>query len=395
MHRLGPRPRERGATLIEALVALLAMSLGMLAVVGMQSTLRLHGDTAKQRSEAVRLAQEEMESLRAFVSLDSADGLKAYADIDAALQDAPEPDTRSTHYTIERRVTDTGGLVGFKAVAVVVAWADRQGDNAEVILHSVLPAIAPATSGLLALAAAGLPQTKPLGRLSRVPHPVGDLGDGRSVYKPSAGGARAWIFNNAGGGVTSRCTVLGSTRSETLTVADLDNCETVEGWLVSGVVRFDTDGSVDAERPDGSALDLQMQVTLQGDANAECHDDAPTAPNPAQTHVVYTCLVYRTPGAATEPLRWSGRLSALPVGWAYGSQATAYRLCRYSADHDASGSIANNEHPDAYTDVGEHLLNQNFLVVRGDLACPVDGPAQPQVGDLVNSNTAQHEPGGA
>jgi Tfp pilus assembly protein PilV len=395
MPRTGLPLRERGATLIEALLALLAMSLGMLAVVGMQSTLRLHGDIAKQRSEAVRLAQEEMESLRAFASLDAADGLKAYADIEPELRDAPEPDASNARYTIERRVADEGGLVGFKTVAIDVRWQDRQGETAAVTLYSVLPAIAPATSGLLALAASGLPQTKPLGRLSRVPYPVGDLGDGRSVYKPIAGGARAWIFDNRGGGITSRCTVLGSTRTETLTIADLENCETVEGHLLSGVVRFDTDGSVDAEHPGSSALDLQMQFALQGEASAECHDDAPASPSSAQTSVRYTCLVYRTPGTDGQPLRWSGRLSALPIGWAYGSSAAQYRLCRYSADHDASDSIANNEHPDSYTGVGEHLLNQNFLVVRGDIACPADGPAHPETGDLVDSSTAQHEPSGA
>ena len=54
----------RGVTLIEALVALAVMSFGMLAVVGVQATLRVNGDVAKQRAEAVRIGQEAVERLR-------------------------------------------------------------------------------------------------------------------------------------------------------------------------------------------------------------------------------------------------------------------------------------------------------------------------------------------
>ena len=48
------RPLQRGISLVEALVAMLVMSFGMLAIVGLQATLRLNADVAKQRAEAVR-----------------------------------------------------------------------------------------------------------------------------------------------------------------------------------------------------------------------------------------------------------------------------------------------------------------------------------------------------
>ena len=47
---------QRGATLIEALVALLVMSLSLLAATKLQSWLQLHADLARERSDAVRLA---------------------------------------------------------------------------------------------------------------------------------------------------------------------------------------------------------------------------------------------------------------------------------------------------------------------------------------------------
>ncbi len=58
-------PRQRGISLIEAVVALAVMAFGMLAFVGLQSSLRFNGDVAKQRAEAVRIAQEAIEQWRA------------------------------------------------------------------------------------------------------------------------------------------------------------------------------------------------------------------------------------------------------------------------------------------------------------------------------------------
>ena len=60
------RSGTRGFTLLEALIALLVLSFGMLAIAGFQATLSRNSDLAKQRTEALRLAQQKMERLRAF-----------------------------------------------------------------------------------------------------------------------------------------------------------------------------------------------------------------------------------------------------------------------------------------------------------------------------------------
>ena len=88
-------------------------------------------------------------------------------------------------------------------------------------------------------------------------------------------------------------------------------------------------------------------------------------------HLAYRCVV--TPRADG---RWSGRSALLPAGWTIGSGSGDRRVCRYVADSDGSGAIdANIEHPLDYVDVAGSLLAQNFLVVRGDQACPAAAKA--------------------
>ena len=60
------RARSRGISLIEAMVALAVMAFGTLGVLGVQTTLRLNADIAKQRNEAVRIGQETIEAARSF-----------------------------------------------------------------------------------------------------------------------------------------------------------------------------------------------------------------------------------------------------------------------------------------------------------------------------------------
>src|SRR6218665_3725808 len=60
-----PQPTQRGLSLIEGLVGLLVLSLGLVAALRLQTTFRLAADTARERSDAVRLAQSSLERLRA------------------------------------------------------------------------------------------------------------------------------------------------------------------------------------------------------------------------------------------------------------------------------------------------------------------------------------------
>ena len=61
----------RGISLIEAMVAVDVMAFGMLAVVGLQVTLRTNGDVSKQRAEAVRIAQQSIEDWRGISGIEA------------------------------------------------------------------------------------------------------------------------------------------------------------------------------------------------------------------------------------------------------------------------------------------------------------------------------------
>lgn len=236
-----PAGCQRGITLLEALVAFLVLTLGMLAVMRVQGQLRLNAETARHRSEAVRLAQDDLESLRAFSVLAAAPGVRSYEAIASTTRTvgAGDPgDPGSTAFVLTRQV-DAAGALAAKQVVVSVRWNDRSGAAQEVTLASVIAGVAPAYSGALGLARNSPPVQGALGRSARIPIAAKDLGDGRSAFKPVGGGSVALMFDKADGRVTGRCAAVASNPSTgDLTAKNLGPCDVRVGLLLSGTVRF-------------------------------------------------------------------------------------------------------------------------------------------------------------
>ena len=140
--------RQAGIFLIEALVALVILGVGMIALVKFQATLANSGAVAKQRSEATMLGQREIEALRGFVSVTAYDAYFAGSN--------PVPLTRTVagenaSYTITGTLTDhTLTLGGRHAdVDLKVAWTDQKGEPHQVHLTSTFARLDPVNSGLL------------------------------------------------------------------------------------------------------------------------------------------------------------------------------------------------------------------------------------------------------
>lgn len=128
------RGDQLGLTLVEALIAFLVLSLGMLAVLRLQPALRQHAELTRQRAEAVRVAQADVEGLRALAPA------TAPADADRVL----EPDAfGSPRYTLQRRVA-ASGFGAARAVVVTVQWTPRDGRTQQVSLATLLPVFDPA-----------------------------------------------------------------------------------------------------------------------------------------------------------------------------------------------------------------------------------------------------------
>jgi hypothetical protein len=321
---------------------------------------------------------------------------------------------RNTPYEVVRTV-DANDATTLKTATVAVHWTDRSGGARQAVLSSVISRSNPALSTALALPRSADPVRGAFDRSVRIPLAARDLGNGSSVFKPTASGTTAYLFDNATGQITARCTIVMGTDP---TLADLSACSALSGMLLSGQIRFSNAAPPDAASANDTPLPLSVQLTLTGGtypAAPSCSSEAQKTvafESPAGTRhravpidalpasvgvanwvelgerfVAYHCVVTPLNGG------WSGRSSLVPQGWTLGSTGNERKVCRYSADHDGSGAVDSNaEHPDSYSHVDATLSQQNFLVIRGDQSCPA-GHVDAQ-GSLAYSNlsTVQHQP---
>jgi Tfp pilus assembly protein PilV len=139
-----PHRRQRGFSTLEALIAFAVLALGMVALARLHVDLRAGAENARERSEALRLAQQDIETLRAFAS---PAGWTAIANADPA---DVTPVGGTTRYLRERSVVGDAAI-GLKSVLVTLRWTDRQGAPQTLSLQTLLLGDDPALSGALAL----------------------------------------------------------------------------------------------------------------------------------------------------------------------------------------------------------------------------------------------------
>ena len=351
---------QRGITLVEALVGFLVLSLGLLGAARLQSWLHLNGDVARQRTEAVRLAEQDMEQVRSFAN---AAGFNAIA-----TRQIQASGTSAT-FTLMRTVATLPDS-GLKGSTVSVSWHDRSGASQAIHLQSNVADESSVYSAALALPM----QDRVVALRRRMPSGSMLLGDGRSVLKPVANGDVAWVIDNASGSVTAQCKVNATIATQSISASDLSGCVAITANLLSGYIRFSLGNAPDATNPNDAPLPLALDLALDAISapKPSCHTDPVKLG--AERYVAYHCLVQQTASDAG----WSGELRIVPIGWAFGTDATSRKACRYATNHPAH-----------YSGVHGPLLQQNYLIIRGDLACPA--ALTPHNGTSVA--TVQYQPG--
>jgi Tfp pilus assembly protein PilV len=423
---------NRGFSSIEALVAMLIMSFGMLALVSMQNTFSVTADAAKLRSEATRLAQQKIDELRAFEQVVAESGKFSFnANVISSTSATQETLTPVSNTTFLRSWTVTPNSTGmYKSINVTVDWTDRQG-NQSLSLATVISRSDPSEIGTLGVGPGTTIVRKPKNRNINIPYPAVSIQGGGSAFQPPGSGV-VIVFDNTTGNVKGKCTGASGAslpiEGGTVNLA-ASGCDTDTGYLLSGYVRFCTSNNcgpnqpgdagatyanaTDTTLPLNSSTPLELadtsnqtagnptmicyssrQVTLNNGVNAA---DTGQANNLVSARFIsYACIVRPVDHDSNSNTqeRWWGRVTLNPSGWTIGSSNSNYKVCRFSADYDLSGTMSNNEHPLWYRGVTGALDSQNFLVIQGDANCPNDKPTDPVNGDFVNANTVVHQTSG-
>ena len=367
-----PFRRQLGTTLLEALIAILVLSFGALAMARLHIHLRLSSDTSRQRSEAVRLAQEDLEQLRAFSVIAPEGTARSYSEIvnTRRMIGSTTGYASNTPYELVRHVVDAG-VPQARAVLISVSWTDRAGGAQQIALDTMISRSDPVHSGALGLTPGGATANGIHGANARsilIPRMATDMGNGTSVFKPASGGSVAFVFANGSGLITARCNVNATSAVADLRPAGLINCMTATAYFLSGVIRFNASSPPNAAKANDLPIAAQLTLTLTGGnyANAPyCATEAMVTAG-GDRYLAYHCAVH----PLTSGLWW-GRSSVTPAGWSAGTGRADHRVCRYSVDLDGSGSVDTNfEHPASYRAVDRSLTNQNFLVIPGNETCP-------------------------
>ncbi|MGQ3050395.1 MAG: type IV pilus modification PilV family protein [Roseateles sp.] len=360
---------QAGFTIVEALVALVIVGSGLLALGGMQLALSRNADVSKQRTEAMRLAQDKMESLRSFTHLGSATGgwaaLAGGSDTISGY-DVGNDVTVNTNASFAR----TWSLGGVEAdsqrsVSVSVAWTDRAGAVQNVTLSSVIARVDPKAAGFLAFPLPNNTNLKrPKNRNLNIPIQARDLGDGKSAYQLPAG--FAIVFSDVTGYVVEKCA------TDDITAANYRSgsagCSTYNAYLlagyISGAVSNSSGGA--ATMPTGinthnlTGWDNSGGKTISCSvAQARDQNTAALIPN----YQYYICVIPVAPNGA-----WSGRVKLGGV-----STSGNLKVCRFQ--YAATDFVNDNErNVQDYSGVNESLDNQNYHIENSaNASCPTLG----------------------
>lgn len=401
------RTRLSGFAIIEALVALVIVGFGMLALAGLQGALTRNVDVAQQRTEATRLAQEKMEELRSIVSTSTSVNIAATASAPASVSSAgrmwTSPDlggdnddgvgrsgetiddyetnttyTRAWYIDVSTRSTDTGSPYhrsneAERLIGVLVTWVDRAGETQKVSLSSIISKTDPSDAGFLGFP---LPQNtfirRPLNRSLDIPIPAVNIGNDKSAVK--FGDDKYLKFQNTTGDVLEICTPTTSLSdnptADQLNAALTSNvCSEIKGYIVAGYITK-ASSMIDSN---WSAIEGNLGINYElvtrnapGTRPISCQFgnaiSLSTGSVIANTKY-YICVIPLTEPSPTltvyGPYNWEGIIRiSFPSSAA---TANKYYICRYQYTTNSSLDI-NQANIQPYVHVNKSIDQQNYLI---------------------------------
>lgn len=358
--RLRAQARQGGFTLIEALLALLVMAFGMLSLSGMQLSLSRSADVAKQRTEAMRLAQRRMDEYRSYTSIAAGGGHTIVWDTLPA--SATQTAVTNATYTV---TTTMGGVIAdaLRPISVSVAWTDRGNQAQSITISSVISKSDPIDIGYVANPLPlNAPLKRPKNRNINIPIPALDLGSGQSSTQFAAN--YVIVYSNVTAGVVKICNpgVANATAAQinAAIAGTTGSCVDVTGYIVAGYVSRDSS----LTWPTGiNIVGLTRNADFPGQAIRCLWSDA-TDQNTGSVitadngYKYYLCVV-----PVADPFLWSGTMRLGGV-----VTTSNYIVCRYQ--YSDSALTANERNVQPYSSVNTSMDEQNYRIVTSNTNTP-------------------------
>lgn len=387
---------ERGSSLVEALVALVILGFGLLAIGKFQITLAEAIGSGRDRIEATFLAQDEMDRLRSFDLLDTPTGTPTTSfGYDEVLTASSTVLSNSNYVAAFNRgvrvsanpvnLTWSGTTVtpDLKLVLVDLSWTDKRGNTRSLTLPSLIAKhdpsdaawlIACQTDDSIRCGTKDVIKT-PYNRSLRIPYPAKDLDGSKSVFAPPGSPTGRLIFDNDTGTIETICTDTGTDTTisddviDDITNGTYNSCTTVNGYLISGFIGGESTGNRKHSLSAAEIQSISMSMTITtGDPSVTCYDSSLTnTALDADNMISFACIVIPLDHDSS-PLTskiWSGTLNIAIPNVAFQSGNNGLKVCRFSFDSNGDNTISNEEHPATYTQVKSSLENQNFIIIAG------------------------------
>lgn len=325
------RIRTRGFVLIEALIALLIVSLGALAMAKLESLTLSAAGEARQRSEAMAIAQQKMEQLRNVV-------LAGQMPVAGTTTATSLGTTATYNMTWTYNVGSHGVLV-----YLTTSWTDRFGANQSITLNSRITWDNPLNQSKAGTGFKGITAPSPSGDAKRGDYSLRKETDGTIKGDLQSGPGSVRIYANDD---NNRTELLNSLGQVVLYLEDQSEFATI-----SGRIYFDDAEYQNGNGPlDSSIAHIRVRLSSEG----ECFYDntvanlVAVAGSPNSYHYFeYKCYIGKS---------WWGNVGLLIDNSVNGPLASP-TIC--IGNPDFNGGVSNN------TLTSAHPVPSNTRTYRG------------------------------